>query len=628
MDAANTYGTHLMAIEDRGAKKAYVYATQYKAPVGDEAKFNIGKTQLMLFEVSNSGTNIVKTPSKLCTEISSWEDLAQSQLQISADGKKLTMINHKENLGWFGAQKTEAIVFNMGSNYRLASNLIVDATTVPIGISMPHQSTDFSADSRYFYYSQQRLTAKLAFNTMGRFDLRNNTQSQNLFLDRLPQIQRSKYGMVYAYENTNRWDAYTQNSTAVSSGEPTDDLLFSYLAGGNTITNHLPYQNRIVYKVSDIAPLLFSRRVGKKNYELNDHLGNVTIVVSDLLESDAGNDYANTTHVEAFTNYYAFGMAMPNGRSVSSDSYRYGFNGMEKEDDISEGDYDFGARIYNSKLCRWLSVDPKVALYPETSPYAYALNSPMQAIDPDGEIVIFINGNHYGDGGKAEYWRQYETRKRTVYYQSGGKYDFSFGLFNSYSYEESYTVETSAFDKEVMNQFQDFKAKYYDGGIGGNAPFNTNEPTQSFERYISGYKQAQIDAADIIAGLERDESGNITETIKIVTHSLGNSYSKGYIRSFLAYLAINNIEGVKIEIEVNFAPFDPLGSMGAANPAVPTYQASHSDDDLAGNNQSQGATQVDTSSDPVQDHSIHTFGNTVKKLRSLLQNARSKQSKK
>lgn len=387
VDATNTYGTHLLAIEDRSKRKAYIYTSRYVAPADPVTA--IGTTDLTLFEVSNNGTSLVKAPSSLCAQISSWDDLAQSELQVSADGKKLTLINHQQNLGWYAAQKMEAIVFNMGSNFRLASNLIVDATIVPVGISFPHQSADFSADSRFLYYSQQRLTAKPDLNTMGRFDLRNNVQNANLYTAAYPQIQRSKYGKVYAYQNTNRWNAFTETATGVSTTSPTDDLTFAYLAGGNKINNYLPIQNRIVYRISEVNPLLFSRRVGKKNYELSDHLGNVTVVVSDELESDGS--YANKAHVESYNNYYAFGMVMP-GRTSGNATYRYGFNGKEKDVEISSGSYDFGARMYDTRLTRWFTVDPLFYKYPTHSPYLYGAACPIYLKDPDGRDLVTATG--------------------------------------------------------------------------------------------------------------------------------------------------------------------------------------------------------------------------------------------
>ena len=76
---------------------------------------------------------------------------------------------------------------------------------------------------------------------------------------------------------------------------------------------------------------------------------------------------------------------MPN-RHGSSDSYRYGYNGMEKDDEI-KGDgnsYDYGFRHYDPRLGRFLSVDPKSSSYAFLSPYSYAANNPILLIDSFG----------------------------------------------------------------------------------------------------------------------------------------------------------------------------------------------------------------------------------------------------
>ena len=84
-------------------------------------------------------------------------------------------------------------------------------------------------------------------------------------------------------------------------------------------------------------------------------------------------------------NHHSFGSIMP-GREYTSQSaarYRFGFNGKEKDDEIS-GDgnaIDFGARIYEGRLGKWLSLDPLVGLYPGLCPYNFALNNPSTLID-------------------------------------------------------------------------------------------------------------------------------------------------------------------------------------------------------------------------------------------------------
>ncbi len=74
-------------------------------------------------------------------------------------------------------------------------------------------------------------------------------------------------------------------------------------------------------------------------------------------------------------------------------SYLFGFNGKESDDEVS-GDgnqYDYGFRIYNPRLGRFLSVDPLTKQYPWYTPYQFAGNIPIAGIDLDGlEFKIVI----------------------------------------------------------------------------------------------------------------------------------------------------------------------------------------------------------------------------------------------
>jgi RHS repeat-associated protein len=84
--------------------------------------------------------------------------------------------------------------------------------------------------------------------------------------------------------------------------------------------------------------------------------------------------------------HYAFGMGMP-GRTISSvGGYRFGFNGKENDNDVkgNGNQQDYGLRIYDPRLGKFLSVDPLTKEYPELTPYQFASNTPVQAIDLDG----------------------------------------------------------------------------------------------------------------------------------------------------------------------------------------------------------------------------------------------------
>jgi len=96
--------------------------------------------------------------------------------------------------------------------------------------------------------------------------------------------------------------------------------------------------------------------------------------------------------VMSYSDYYPFGMEME-GRSNSSNGTRHGFNGMEKISEYTDNNshYDFGARIYDARIGRWLSTDPLSKKYPSLSPYHSLGNNPILVIDMDGkENTIYL----------------------------------------------------------------------------------------------------------------------------------------------------------------------------------------------------------------------------------------------
>jgi RHS repeat-associated protein len=127
---------------------------------------------------------------------------------------------------------------------------------------------------------------------------------------------------------------------------------------------------------------------GLKEYELTNHLGNVLATVTDKKLGHSSNDstvdYYNADVVSA-QDYYPFGMLEP-GRVLNVEKYRYGFNGKENDNEV-KGDgnqQDYGMRIYDPRLGRFLSVDPITRQYPQLTPYQFASNSPIKNVDVDG----------------------------------------------------------------------------------------------------------------------------------------------------------------------------------------------------------------------------------------------------
>jgi RHS repeat-associated protein len=75
------------------------------------------------------------------------------------------------------------------------------------------------------------------------------------------------------------------------------------------------------------------------------------------------------------------------GRLYNSANYRYGFNGKENDNEIkgTGNQQDYGMRIYDGRLGKFLSVDPLYKDFAWNSTYAFAENDVIRSIDLDGE---------------------------------------------------------------------------------------------------------------------------------------------------------------------------------------------------------------------------------------------------
>ena len=316
------------------------------------------------------------------------------------------------------------------------------------------------------------------------------------------------------------------------------------------------------------------------HYYFTDHIGSVRVV------GDGGGD------VEQVNHYYPYG-GLIGDISTNPETQKYKYNGKEYDTMHGLNTFDYGARQYDGAKIVWDRMDKYCEKYYNINPYLYCTGNPVNAIDPDGKIIIFINGMHSGSGGSYRYWDN--------------------------------------FDSQVMAHFKDFNAKYYDGAGGGikglglgkwsvwgdpNMPNSVKKQVSNSiysnlsaeDRYNNGYNTGANDVENIVSKLGDNEM------IRIISHSMDGAYAKGFVQSFVDYISkhtkyshmLGNI------VEYDFAPFQPNHQF-AVN-GIPTFQYSHRWDLVAGDSPVPGAKQQATSDEWSCGHSIMDFMQYIQSL--------------
>ena len=119
----------------------------------------------------------------------------------------------------------------------------------------------------------------------------------------------------------------------------------------------------------------------KYHYYLKDHQGNNRVVIN------------QSGTVEETNHYYPFGGVF----ASAGNAQPYKYNGKEYDGKKGLNWYDYGARMYDAALGRFMTVDPLAEKYYPMSPYGYCLNNPIKFIDADGRLPrIYIERKGFG----------------------------------------------------------------------------------------------------------------------------------------------------------------------------------------------------------------------------------------
>ena len=193
-----------------------------------------------------------------------------------------------------------------------------------------------------------------------------------------------------------RWDPYLSTSPVSAS---------DYYNTSPVMLKITDYAGDMIYENGTLKRILIDGGYiedGQYYYYLIDHLGNNRLVVN------SGGTVVQKNH------YYPFGMSFAETSVAEQGKQPYKFGGKELDMMNGLNQYDYSARYYDPAIARFTTMDPMAEKYPDTSPYVYCGNNPVNAVDPTGKTIIFtVNSNKflfdkrgltvYGTGGKVTY---------------------------------------------------------------------------------------------------------------------------------------------------------------------------------------------------------------------------------
>jgi RHS repeat-associated protein len=124
-------------------------------------------------------------------------------------------------------------------------------------------------------------------------------------------------------------------------------------------------------------------------FYIYDHLGNTRLIYSPNLVS------SSLTHTFDYAaDYSPYGRIL---RSAGSLATPERYLSTQHERDVETGYDNRGARLYDSEIGRFISIDPMAGKFAAWSPYNYVMGNPILMIDPSGmapeEIIIKYRAN-------------------------------------------------------------------------------------------------------------------------------------------------------------------------------------------------------------------------------------------
>lgn len=313
-------------------------------------------------------------------------------------------------------------------------------------------------------------------------------------------------------------------------------------------------------------------------FKVTDHLGNVR---ASYKASGTGNGIT----LLSFNDYYAFGGFVP-GRSWTSEDYRYGFQGQEKNTTGTPWT-NFELRQYNPDLGRWFAPDPYGQF---ASPYLAMANNPVSLVDPDGGWVSFPTGRPGEFKGKARMeqdrsvgsgaFSREEIQKRYEDQFNNLTKQFLSREYGNRENIEAYLNAVNTLNSEYMglNNLSGIVISFKDGGeriTASEANLNQNtlgsnnkQVRGAYIAYEISHYQSKIDISMAAIGSDAGKRARLSTADLVLLQGGSQNWSDGtyisdiFTKDVETSIEVDGLEGSFIDESVDVSEFENVIQSG------------------------------------------------------------------
>ncbi len=280
----------------------------------------------------------------------------------------------------------------------------------------------------------------------------------------------------------------------------------------------------------------------------------VHLISGKTQQAEAGVFYIDNLKLELVENSITYLCESSTPNTFIGGGYRYGFNGMEKDDEVKESgnSLSFALRIYDPRLGRFLSVDPLGSEFPWNSSYAFAENDVIRSIDLEGAERLIVTQHLYKiDGSQVKLSNTIWSTKNN---------------WKEDRYRDHYFFEGK--------QNNGSMAYYSEGGNdrNGTAMMNMMKDNPAYFQALRMYRQYQQEKTNRMAGDGLIIAGGLVTTILSGGTGTGPYMATFGITSGTFAIGAGGakmvLDGMGKFKEADQIPTSPLGGLGKVIDAI------------------------------------------------------------